>query len=218
MLSGERRTRRGRSAYGPAAALSVATVAVVGAVTLVDGRLAELLVSEHGPIEWLQVVLFAGAALISAQLAALEWSERRSGAPDLLFSASFALLAISEMELPRLLLGKSIRIRRLARDVAAGLPRESIFVLVTAVLVVGLGVYALRHRAELVAWGRPALGTAWGRLLLLAASILVLTELFERPLNHLVGPDLPRSLLEETLELLAALYCFLALMQRRGRP
>lgn len=220
MLQGGSRSRRVRSAYRPAAALTLASVAVVAAVTILNVRLGGHLVTEHGPIEWLQVVLFAGAGLIGARLAGLERAERRSGAPDVLLGVVFAIFVASEMELPRHFLGKSIKIGRLAREVAAGLPRESLFVLVVAGLVVGLGVYAVRHRAEIISWIWSAIGTSWGRLLLLGAVILVLTAAFERPLNRMMGPHLPRALLEETLELLAALYCFLAMMQRRdpGAP
>ena len=109
--------------------------------------------SEDGPIEWLQVILFAGTALIAARLAVLRWADRRSGAPDVLLAAGFAFLAISEMELPRRILGKSIKIGRMTREVAAGLPREILFVLVVAGLAVGLGVYTFRYRADVVTWG-----------------------------------------------------------------
>jgi hypothetical protein len=129
--------------------------------------------------------------------------------------AGVAAVAIVDVGLA---LGKSIRIARLARDVAAGLPRESMLVLVVARLAVAVGVYTLRHRADLVAWGRAALRTSWGRLLLLGASILVLTAVFERSLNRMVGAGLPRPLLEESFELLAALYCLLALVLRPREP
>jgi hypothetical protein len=58
----------------------------------------------------------------------------------------------------------------------------------------------------------PAVG-----LLLLGCSLLVLIELFERSLNRM-GAGLPKPLLEESLELLAALYCFLAMIGRRQDP
>jgi hypothetical protein len=45
----------------------------------------------------------------------------------------------------------------------------------------------------------------------------MLTELFERPLNRM-GAGLPKALLEESLEMLAALYCFLAMLRRRQDP
>jgi len=218
MLPGNRRAGGGMSDYALAAALTVVAMAGVAAVVIVDLGLAGPLMSEDGPVEWLQVVLFAGAALIAARFATLEWAARRSAAADVLLAGGFAFLAIGEMELPRLILGKSVRIARLARDVAAGLPRESMLVLVVAGLAVTVGVYTLRHRADLVAWGRAALRTSWGRLLLLGASILVLTAVFERSLNRMVGAGLPRPLLEESFELLAALYCFLALVLRPREP
>jgi len=216
MLPVHRHSYGGTRVYTLAAALTVLTVAVVVAVTIADVGLADRLVSENGPIEWLQVALFTGTALIAARLATLEWAARRSGAPDLLLTAGFAFLAISEMELPRYLLGKSIKISRMTREVAAGFPRETIFVLVVAGLAVGLGVYAFRYRAHVIAWGWSALETTGGRLLLLGFSILVFTELFERSLNRMMGEDLPKPMLEESLELLAALYCFLAMMRRRS--
>jgi hypothetical protein len=206
------------SDYALAAALTVVAMAGVAAVVIVDLGLAGPLMSEDGPVEWLQVVLFAGAALIAARFATLEWAACRSGAADVLLTAGFAFVAMSEMEVPRRLLGKSIRIGRLARDVAAGLPRESMFVLIVAALAVAVGLYTLRHRAALVGWGRAALRTSWGRLFLLGASILVFTAVFERSLNRMMGAGLPRPLLEESLELLAALYCLLALVLRPREP
>jgi hypothetical protein len=59
-------------------------------VTSVDVGLAERVMSEDGPIEWLQVALFAGTALITARLATVEWADRRSGAPGLLLTTGFA--------------------------------------------------------------------------------------------------------------------------------
>jgi len=221
MLPLHNRSRGGTWIYTPAVALTVLIVAVVATVSVMDARLAHRLVSEDGPVEWLQVILLAGAGLITARLATIEWAKGRSGAPDVLLTAGFAFLAISEMELPRRILGKSTKIGRLARDVAAGHPRETLFVLLVAGLAVGLGVYAFRYRADIMAWGWSALETAWGRLLLLGACLLVLTEIFERSLNRMTGAGLPKPLVEESLELLAALYCFLALAQRwtaRGSP
>jgi hypothetical protein len=215
MLPVHSRTRGGARTYTPAVALTVGFVTVMAAVTVMDVPLAARLVSEDGPVEWLQVILLAGTALIAARLAALEWAEGRSGAPELLLTAGFAILAFCEMELPRRILGKSTKISRLAREVAAGMPRETVFFLLAAGLAVGLGVYAFRYRADIVAWGWSARETTWGRLFLLGASLLVLTELFERSLNRMAGAGLPKPLLEESLELLAALYCFLAMMRRR---
>lgn len=211
-----RRTCGGPSIYTPAAALTVLTLVIVAAVTIVDSELAARLMRENGPIEWLQVILLVGTALITARLATIEWAEGRSGAPDLLLTTSFALLAFCEMELPRRILGKSTKIARLAREVAAGMPRETVIVLLVAGVAVALGVYAFRYRADIVIWGWSVLETAWGRLFLLGISLLVLTELFERSLNQMAGAGLPKPLLEESLELLAALYCFLAMMRRRA--
>lgn len=216
MSTGASRSRDRSRLYELAAALTVAIVAAVVAVSIADTRLATSLSIENGPMEWLQVVLLAGAGLMGARHVAREWAERRSGASDVVLTAGFAWLAICEMELPYYILGKGVKLSRLARDVAAGVPRDSLLVLAVAGLAAALGAYALRYRADLVAWGRSALQTAWGRLLLLGACVFLLVEIFERPLNRMmVGRGLPGPLLEETLELLAALYCFLAMTPRR---
>lgn len=210
------RSHRGTRIYAPAVALTVLIVAVMAAVTIVDFGLADRLVREDGPIEWLQVILLMGSALITARLATIEWADGRSGAPDLLLTTGFAFLAFCEMELPRRILGKSTKIVRLAREVAAGMPRETVVALLVAGVAVALGVYAFRYRADILIWGWSVLETAWGRLFLLGISLLIFTELFERSLNQMAGAALPKPLLEESLELLAALYCFLAMMGRRA--
>jgi hypothetical protein len=202
--------------YRLAAALTlVVAVALTAAVALGSGSFVHRLVAEHGLLEWLQVGLFAGAALAAARRGVLAWAARRSGAADVLLAAGFGSLVISELELPRLVLGKSIKIGRLTREVAAGSPREIVFVLLVAALALAVGVYAVRHRADLVAAASSALGEGWGRLLLGGLALLLVTALLERPLNQMMGP-LPRPLVEESLELLAALYCVLASTARPG--
>ena len=195
----------------------VLTVLVVGAMaiaTALDVSLAERLVAENGVVEWLQVVLLIGAGAICLRLAALDRAKGASGAPDVLLAAGFAFVVVSEMELPKLLAGK-IRMDRLVRDVAAGLPRQTIFVVVVAGLALAVAIYALRHLPELLAWAWSALGTDWGRLFYLAAAILVITEAFERATNRrMASMGLPRPLLEETLELVASVYCLIAMRRR----
>jgi len=63
-------------------------------------------------------------------------------------------------------------------------------------------------------WGLAALRTDWGRLLVLSVVILVLTEVFERRLNRILPTVFPKSMLEETLELIAGAYAVLALVER----
>ncbi|MBI4588903.1 MAG: hypothetical protein HY725_08675, partial [Candidatus Rokubacteria bacterium] len=52
----------------------------------------------------------------------------------------------------------------------------------------------------------------WGHLLLAGAAIFGFVQLFERRLNHWLL--LPRNFLEESLELVAALYFLLAMVAR----
>ena len=200
--------------YRLAGALTVLVLGALATASALDVALASRLVAENGVVEWLQVVVLIGAGATCLRLAALDRAEGESGAPDVLLAAGFAFVVVSEMELPRLLAGK-IRIERLVRDVAAGHPRQTIFVVVVAGLALAVAIYALRHLPELLAWAWSALGTDWGRLFYLAAAVLVITELFERALNRMTASvGLPRPLVEETLELVASVYCLIAMRQR----
>jgi hypothetical protein len=197
-----------------AAGLTAVIVGVMATVTATNASLAGGLVAEGGAVEWLQVILLAGAGATCIRLAVLDRAKGASGAPDILLAAGFAFMVVSEMELPRLLAGK-IRIERLLRDVAAGHSRQIVFVLVVGGLALAVAVYTIRHLPELLDWTWSALWTDWGRLFYLAAAVLVVTEVFERPLNRMMpSVGLPRPLLEETLELVASLYCLLAMRQR----
>jgi hypothetical protein len=200
--------------YRLAAALTAVIVGVMAIVTAVNVPLADRLVVENGVAEWLQVICLAGAGVICLRLAVLVRARGGTGAPDVLLAAGFAFLVVSEMELPTLLVGR-ITIDRLVRDVSAGHPRQILFVVVVGGLALAATVYALRHLPELLAWARAALHTDWGRLFFLAVAILAVTELFERRMNRIMASmGLPRPLLEETLELVASLYCLIALRQR----
>jgi hypothetical protein len=126
MLPGTSRSAGGNSDYAPAAALTVVAVAGVAAVAIVDVGLAGRLMSEDGPVEWLQVVLFAGAALIAARFVTVEWPARRSAAAAVLLAGGFAFLAIGKTELPRLILGKPIR-DRCWRSPSSCWPRSPVF-------------------------------------------------------------------------------------------
>ncbi|HEY7038368.1 MAG TPA: hypothetical protein VID28_05925 [Methylomirabilota bacterium] len=200
--------------YCLAAALTVVIVGVMAVVTAVNVPLAGRLVVENGVAEWLQVIFLAGAGALCVRLALLERARGGTGAPDVLLAAGFAFLVVSEMELPTLLAGR-ITIDRLVREVSAGHLRQMLFVLVVGGLALAAAVYALRHLTELLAWARSALRTDWGRLFFLAIAILAVTELFERRMNRMMASiGLPRPLLEETLELIASVYCLLAMRQR----
>ena len=214
MLAGSTELAGHPGPYHLAAALTVAIVSAMAIVTAVNVPLADRLVVENGVAEWLQVIFLAGAGAICIRLALLERAEGGSGAPDIVLAAGFAFVVVSEMELPKLFAGK-IRTDHLVREIAAGHPRQILFVLVVGGLALAATVYALRHLTELLAWAQSALHTDWGRLFYFAVAILAITELFERGMNRMMASlDLPRPLLEETLELVAALYCLLAMRER----
>ena len=214
MLAGSTELAGRPGPYHLAAALTVAIVSAMAIVTAVNVPLADRLVVENGVAEWLQVIFLAGAGAICIRLALLERAEGGSGAPDIVLAAGFAFVVVSEMELPKLFAGK-IRTDHLVREIAAGHPCQILFVLVVGGLALAATAYALRHLTELLAWTQSARHTDWGRLFYFAIAILAITELFERGMNRMMASlDLPRPLLEETLELVAALYCLLAMRER----
>jgi hypothetical protein len=86
--------------------------------------------------------------------------------------------------------------------------------LAMAVPAVVLALYALVRRSDLLRGIRRAMAESWGRLFITGFVIFGVTELLEKPLGRI--PGLPRYLLEETLELVAAV-CFGVALYARWR-
>jgi hypothetical protein len=84
------------------------------------------------------------------------------------------------------------------------------------VVVIGaplaLALYALRKWRQLCCSGWEALQHSWGRILLAAVVTFAGTQILERPLGRV--PGFPRSFLEESLELMAAIWFVVAAIDR----
>jgi len=195
-----------------AAGLALCAAATLCAIALVDPPLAHWLTIEDGVVEWLQVVLDAGGALLIARHLVRPPAGRISPF-DVLTVAALVGLIIGELDVDRHLLG--VKVIKMSFFVNS---RYALgWRVLAAVVVVGvpaaLGIYALRHIRTLWREGWAALAQPWGRMLAASALLLVLTELFERPLGHV--PGVPRYFLEELLELVASIGIVVAAATRR---
>ena len=107
------------------AALALIAVAVLSAVAIVDPPLAARLTVENGVVEWLQVLLESGAALLFGR--DLVWNARATGrvSPlELAIVASLIALIMGETDLDRLLFGTKIVSNRFLLHGKAALHRR----------------------------------------------------------------------------------------------
>ena len=185
--------------------LNAILLTVLAVLAVVDPELADRLTREDAAVEWLQAALFATVAAFTARTA-LE--VRRAGASpvfEVLVTAMLLALIIGEVDLDRLLTGRKIISTRFLVDANVGLGWRALALLVMALPPAALALYALRRWRELRAAIRCATVESPGRVFIAGVLIFGLTELFEKPLGRI--PGLPRYMLEETLELVAAI-CF----------
>lgn len=206
--------RRGRSLLVQAVLVTAVMVAALGGCLAWDRIMAALLVSEGAPVESVQVVLLA----LALALCLLRWrrlvAAGRSPAAEVVLAVGFFILLEGEFEVWQRVLGSTMTYRHTFRQPPA---LFAVWLSLYALMLAGLVLfvsYVLRRIAPLRRWGHAALRTDWGRLLVLAVAMLILTEVFERRLNRILPTTLPKGMLEETLELIAGVYAALALIER----
>jgi hypothetical protein len=191
-------------------------VAVLSAVALVDPPLAARLTVENGVVEWIQVLLDAGAALLFGRDLVRNARETGRMSPlDLAIVACLTGLIIGEVDLDRIVFGTKIIATRFFVNARVALVWRLLAMLVVVGVPVAIGLFVLvRFRA---CWleGWAAVGEPWGRVLAVSLAFCVVTEVFERELGHV--PGVPHLFLEELLELVAAIGFFVAALARRAR-
>lgn len=187
--------------------LAGVTLAALSALLAWDARMAAQMVSEDQAIEWLQVALLAGAAGFGFVAAT-----RRPPALDILLALMFVGMIELELDLDRRIFGVPVIDKRFLMSPVFPLGIRLLVILVLAGLAGAVLIYAWRRRQELGPEARTMLREPWGRLLLAGGLLLGLVQLLETRLNKLL--PLPRFFVEESLELLAVLYCFVALAWR----
>jgi hypothetical protein len=184
----------------------------LGVVVIFHPGVAGCLAAEDAAIEWIQVVFCSLALLISTTST---WMCYRAGRPivfDVLVVAGFAGIVIGEVDIDKRLFGVKIIATRFFVDGDILLPYRLLAVGVVVGTPLAIGLYALANWRQLWLSGLDALRHAWGRVLLAAVLTFGAAQLFERPLGHV--PGFPRYFLEESLELIAAIWFFLATTDR----
>jgi hypothetical protein len=132
---------------------------------------------------------------------------------EIVLADVFIVLLSGELDIWKALVGRSLTLRRILILPPAPFVRAMLVLTLMIAVSVAVGIYALRHLRELGRWGRAALESDWGRLLIAGGLIFAGTELLERDLNR-IAPLIPQTFFEEGLELIANSYFILAL---RGR-
>jgi hypothetical protein len=194
--------------------VTVIIVASLGACLVWDPIMAALIVAEDAPVEMVEAVQLA----MALALCLVRWrgllAAGRSPASEVVLAVGFFILLEGEIELWQRVLGSTMTFRHTFRQPPALFAVWLSLYAVMLALLVLFASYVLRRLVPLWRWGLAALRTDWGRLLVLSVAILVLTEVFERRLNRILPTVFPKSMLEETLELIAGAYAVLALIER----
>jgi RND family efflux transporter MFP subunit len=200
-------------ARGVAALASLAIVVALLAIAVHAPALAGRLVAEHGPVEWLQVVLLAAAGLLAARQGR---AARRRGEPAVLevaIVAAMTMICIGEVDVDRMLVGTKVTSTRFFVNPTYPLAARALAVVVVVGGPAAVGIWLLAHLRPLWRAAREALRWPWGQAAAFGMTLFLAVELFERPLSRL--PGLPLYLGEEALELIAAMCIFAGLAGRQ---
>lgn len=191
--------------------VTLAAIAVLAAALAIAAGEAT---REGGIVEWAQVALMTATVVVAMVSAA-----RSPAALDVLLALGFVAAIRAEVDLDRWVFGVSIVDRKfLMTDAAPPAIRLLVGVMIAG-LVVATAIYALARRAELRRELPRLRHEPWGRALLAGGLLILLVQVFERPLNFVEASlarvvPMPRWFLEESIELLGAGYCLLAVAQR----
>ena len=204
--------RRRLGCRAAAAILSVAAIVALLTITAESPALAGRLVSESNVIEWLQVVLAAGAGLLAFRQAR---AARRAGQPavlDVAIVAAMVVICIGEVDLDRILFGTKVISTRFFVNPNHSVPVRALAVILVVGAPVAFGVWLLVHIRDLWSAGMDALRQPWGQSAALGMVLFMAVEAFERPLNHL--GSLPPYFAEEVLELVSMVFVSAGLVAR----
>jgi hypothetical protein len=188
-----------------AVVLNAALLTVLAVTFVIDRDLADWLTREDAAVEWLQAVFFALAAVFAMLTARDRWRAGAAPVFEVLVTAMMAGLIIGEVDLDRVVAGRKIISTRFLVDASVWLGWRALALLVMALPPLALAVYVLRRWREFLVAIRRATTESSGRVFIAGVIIFGLTETFEKPLGRI--PRMPRYMLEEVLELVAAI-CF----------
>jgi hypothetical protein len=198
-----------------AAALALIAVTVLSAIAIVEPTLAARLTVENGVVEWLQVLLDAGAALLfGRELVRNARDTGRVSPLDLAILSCLMGLIIGEADLDRLLFGTKVIWTRFFVDGRVAIQWRLLAALVVVGVPAAISFFVLARLRAFWYEGWAAIAQPWGRVLAASVVLSALTEVFERQLGHV--PGVPQFFLEELCELVAAIGFFVAAVARRA--
>lgn len=187
-----------------AAGLALIAVAALSAIALADPPLASRLTAENGVVEWLQVPLDAGAALLFARdLVRTARATGRVSPLELAIVACLIGLIMGEVDLDRVLFGTKVASTRFFLNGRVALSWRVLAFLFVWGVPLAIGFFVLLRFRAFCREGWAALAQPWGRVLATSVVIAVLTEIFEKKLGHV--PGVPRYFPEELLELVSSI-------------
>jgi hypothetical protein len=204
-----------RSFGSRAIALTLCGLAVVAlvAVAVVDRARAEALLSEHGIVEWVQVALMAGAVVLAARHGFAAAAAGGSAAFDVAIVAGLGMVVTGEMDVDRQIFGMKIISTHFFVNPNYPVALRALAVLVIVGPPIAVGLWLLPRWRALLAASLSGLREPWGQVAAFGAAVYVLTQIFERPIDHF--PWQPRNFFEELLEFVAAICIFVGLVARR---
>jgi RND family efflux transporter MFP subunit len=196
-----------------AAIVSLLAIAILLAISVHDPVLGAKLVDEDNVVEWLQVVLAAGAGVLAFRQGR---AARRAGQPATLEVAivvAMAIICIGEIDLDRIFFGTKVISTRFFVNPKYSLPVRALAATVVLGAPLALGAWLLIHFRHLWTAGIEGLRQPWGQLAAFGMALFLAVEIFERPLGHI--RSLPPHFAEEALELISAIFIFVGLVARR---
>ena len=192
---------------------ALATVAI-GYLGVSNPRLAVALMAEDSAVEWLQVGLLAGTGALAA---CQGWSALRAGeavAFAVMIVATMVMACLGEIDLDRKLFGIKVVATRFFVNPKYSLALRTLAVLVIVGAPAAVGVWLLRRWRQVLRASLDALREPWGQTAAVGAAVYVVTQIFEGPIDRI--PWQQHHLMEELLELLAAVCMSVGLAARQG--
>ena len=190
------------------------TAGLTALITILNTPLAVALVAEHSLVESLQVAFLAAGGLLIGRYA---WSAARAGRPVVLEVAmitAIAMACISEIDLDRVLFGTKVIAKRFFLGARYPLGLRALAFLVIVGIPAGVAVWVLTRWRTFRDQLLGALREPWGQTVVFGFVLYALAQTLERPIDKISWN--PHHLLEEALELIAALCMFIALAARHG--
>jgi hypothetical protein len=198
-----------------ATALTLCGLAVLllSAIGVEDPARAEALLAEGAVVEWLQVALMSGAAVLAAHHGWFALPSERPAVLDVAIVSSMTMAIIGEVDLDRALFGTKLIATQFFVNPGYPLSVRLLTVLIVVGVPAAVGLWLLLHWRALLRVSLVALREPWGQVAAAGAALYILIQVFERPIGHI--PWQPRDFIEETLELASAICIFVGVFARR---